>query len=163
MSGEGYWANYETGKIFPINEHERFLRETGNAKKIGVPQRVVSMFKKFTPEKDRDKFLMFVMANAPVMRIRGHGNYSSFEYSSHSRREPLSVIWEYGKKNLGPMSGMNIINFATKENVQMSFQEFEENMQSGGYDAVMRVASAMTINKSMVAELLKLSKELLRQ
>ena len=163
MQGEGYWANYDTGKIFPIDEHERWLRTPGNAKKLGLSPKVISMFKSFRVEKDRDKFLMFVVAHAPVIRIRGHGYSTTFEYSSHSKREPLDVIWKYGKQNFGEASGLYIVNFATHESVQMSYQEFEDNMQSGGYDKVMRAASEMVIHKRIAIELLALSKELLRE
>ena len=159
---EGYWINYGNGKVFPIDEHERWLRTPGNAKKLGLPANVLAMFKKFKPEKDRDKFLLFVMQHADVMRARGHGNYISFEYASSSRQQPMDAIWEFGKENLGPFSSLNIVNFATKENTQIMFQEFEELMQSGGYESVMRVASRkMSMNKRIAIELLALSKELL--
>jgi hypothetical protein len=159
----GYWINYDRERTFQADEHESWLRSSGNAKKLGVPPNVISMFDKFKPMRDRDKFLMFVMQHAPIMRVRGHGDYMTFEYNSRSRREPLDAIWMFGKKNLGPFSTMLMVNFATKENTQMSFQEFEENMQSDGYEAVMRVASRkIFINKRLAAELLALSKELLR-
>lgn len=79
---EGYWVNYRSGKEFVIREHEQWIREPKNAKKLGLSANVIKSFSKFKAVKDRDKFLLFVMKNAPVMRIRGHGNYASFEYSS---------------------------------------------------------------------------------
>lgn len=160
---EGYWINYSNGKVFLIDEHEQWLRSPGNAKKLGVPQSVIAMFKKFKPVIDRDKFLLFVMQHAPVMRARGHGSHISFEYASHTRQEPLDAILMFGRKNLGPLSNLYIVNFATKETAQMTFQGFEENMDRSGYEGVMRVAAIkLSMNKRIIAELLALSKELLK-
>ena len=159
---EGYWINYGTGKEFPIDEHERFLRTPGNAQRLGVPKAVIAMFGKFKPEKDRDKFLMFVMAKAPVMRVRGHGGYVAFEYSSSSRRDPMDAIWKWGKKNAGPFTSMYIVNFGTKETTSMPYSQFEELMESSGPEAVMRAASRkFSLRKSVARELLRLSKEIL--
>ena len=116
---EGYWINYRTGKEFPVDEHEQWLRSSGNARKLGVPHGVVSMFGNFAPQKARDKFLMFVMANAPVMRARGHGSYATFEYSSRDRQDPMDAVWMWGKRNAGTVHDLRIVNFATKETTEM--------------------------------------------
>ena len=160
---EGYWINYDSGKVFEVDEHEQWIRVSGNAQKLGVPKSVIAMFKNFTPVRDRDKFLLFVMQHAPVMRARGHGEYVTFEYSTRDRSGPMDAIWIWGKKNAGPYTQMSINNFATKENTSITFQVFEETMDSGGYDAVMRVAkvSRFDIRSSIVAALLDISKELL--
>ena len=160
---EGYWANYNTGKIVPVSEHESFIRESGNAKKLGVPDRVIRSFDKFEPIRDRDKFLLFIMQNSPLMRIRGHGDFASFEYSSHNRSDPVDMIWIWGKKNAGPFTGMFISNLATGEQTQLTWQSFEEAMDAGGYDAVMRVAKTVSnpIRRKIASELLALSKKLL--
>jgi hypothetical protein len=160
---EGYWINYRTDRVFPVDEHEQFIREPGNAKRLGVPDSVMRAAGKFEPVKDRDKFLLFLVQNAPVMRARGHGNYVSFEYASHSRQEPLDAIWIWGKENAGPFTQMNISNLATGENTQMYYQQFEQAMDEGGYDAVMRAASVQPVRRKIAAELLKLSKQILRQ
>lgn len=162
---EGYWINYATSKTFDINEHEMWLRVPGNAKKLGLPREVIGMFRNFKPVVDRDKFLMFVMKHAPVMRVRGHGTTVAFEYNSTSRRDPMDAIWIFGKENLGPFSTLYIVNFATNEKVEILFQNFEEAVDTGGYDAVMRVAKVqkLSIKKNVVAALLQLSKELLKQ
>ena len=158
---EGWWINYRTGKSFEINEHERWLRELGNAGKLGVPSSVVAMFGKFISEKDRDKFLLFVMQNAPVMRVRGHGSYASFEYSSRERQAPMEAVAEWGGRNAGPFTSLNIVNFATKEDVQTTWQDFERTMDEGGAEAVLRVAGKVEMRAGVVRELLRLSKELL--
>jgi len=158
---EGYWLNFRTGKIFDIDDHERWLRTPGNAKKLGVPDSVISMFKKFRPVEDRDKFLLFVMSRAPIMRIRGHGDYVTFEYNSRLRQEPLEAIWLFGKENAGPFTTFNIVNFATNESVTMRFHELEEQMESGGVESILRVAKRFRLKNGVVRELLKISKEIL--
>jgi hypothetical protein len=161
---EGYWLNYNNGKEFEIDEHEQWIRTPGNAKKLGVPANVIAMFGKFKPAIDRDKFLLFVMKNAPVIRARGHGSVISFEYNSRDRQAPMDSILVLAEKFAGPLSQLYIVNFATKETTQMSFQEFDRIMNSQGAEAVMRAASMrrFSMKNSIVRELLKISKEILR-
>lgn len=161
---EGYWLNYRTGKEFEIDEHEQWIRTPGNAKKLGVPQNVIEAFSKFRPVTDRDKFLLFVLKNAPVIRARGHGGYIAFEYNSRERQSPLESIWALAKQHAGPFSQLYIVNFATKETVQMSFQQFEETMDRDGVEGLMRVATIrrFSVKKAIARELLEISKEILK-
>jgi len=160
---EGYWANYRTGRMVPVNEHEEFIREPKNAKKMGVPDNVIKAFGRFRPRQDRDKLLLFIMQHAPLMRIRGHGDFASFEYSSRDRSDPMDTIWMWGKQNAGPFTGILISNFATGEKTQLTWENFERAMDEGGYDAVMRVAKTPSapVRRKVAAELLALSKKLL--
>jgi len=160
---EGYWINYRTGKVFIVNEHEQWLRKKGNAKKLGLRANVVRAFDEFEPGRDRDKFLLFVMQNAPVMRVRGHGNYVSFEYASRSRRDPIDAIWSWAEDNAGPFTELFIVNFATREKTTMYFKDFEEAMDRGGAEAVMRAASVrkFSVRRKIAEELLVLAKKLI--
>jgi hypothetical protein len=153
---EGYWINYKNGKVFNIVEHETWLRRRGNAKKLGVPPNVIRAFSEFEPVRDRDKFLMFIMQHAPVMRVRGHGNYVSFEYASRDRSAPLEAIWDWAMDNAGPYTLLYIVNLVTKEKTQIYYQDFEIAMGDGGARAVMRAAS---VEKIVIIE--KIAKELL--
>lgn len=159
---EGYFINYNNGKVIQVEEHETWLRTQGNAKRLGVPDNVMRAASKFKPIRDRDKFLMFIMQNSPIMRMRGHGDYVTFEYASHDRQDPMDAIWLWGKKNAGPYTQIYINNLETGENTQTRFEQFEELMDSGGAEAVMRAASVQPIRRKIVAELLELSKQLLR-
>jgi len=160
---EGYWINYQTAKQFPIDEHERWLRKKGNAKKLGVPQRVIDGFGEFEPVKDRDKFLLFVMQHAPVMRVRGHGNYATFEYASRRERAPMEAIWLWGMENAGPRTGMYIVNFATNDKMSTYWDKFDEAMNEGGASQVMRVASTtkMRWKEEVARDILALSRRLI--
>jgi len=159
---DGFWINYRTGKEFDIDEHETWIRRPGNAKKLGIPSKVQKAFPEFTIVKDRIKFVMFLMQHAPIMRVRGHGNYVTFEYSSRSRNDPMDSIWLWGLKNAGPFTGMYIVNFATGEKTNIYWRDFKEAMESGGAEAVMRVAADRTEifewNKKVATELLDLSR-----
>jgi hypothetical protein len=161
---EGYWINFRTGKTFEVHEHEQWIRDVKNAKKLGVSASTIGLFGNFVPGKDRDKFLVFIMQHNSVMRARGHGSYVAFEYASRERQDPMDAILLFGKQNLGPFSTLTISNFATKENTQMSFQQFEEEMDSGGAEAVLRIAGAtqrIVFNRRIARELLAISKLLL--
>ena len=161
---EGYWLNYKTGKEFSIDEHERWLRRGNNAKKLGLPKRVIDAFSEFEPVKDRDKFLTFVMQHAPVMRVRGHGNYITFEYASRRRNDPIDAIWMWGLKNgAGPFTGLYVVNFATGEKTSMYWKDFKEAMDEGGASEVMRVATVEPFQwqEKLASELLDLSRKLI--
>lgn len=138
---EGYWINYATNKEFPISEHETWVRQVENAKKLGIPKSVIDKFGKFKYQDDRDKFLVYLMNHAPVMRVRGHGGYTTFEFASHSRRDPMDSIYMWAMKNAGDYTQLNIVNFATHESVAMYWKDFKETADREGYDGVLRAAS----------------------
>lgn len=161
---DGFWVNYDTGKAFPIGEHETWLREAGNAKKLGLRPSLIAMFGNFKPVKDRDKFLLFVMNNAPVMRVRGHGAFVTFEYASSDKQGPMDAIWSWCRRNgAGPMTNLQIVNFKDGQRNVVPFSDFEEAMRGGGYNEVMRVASSnnFRIRKMFARELLRLAKEVI--
>ena len=111
---DGFWINYKNPEvIYEIHEHERWIRTPGNAKKLGVPKAVIAMFNKFQPEKDRDKFLTFVMLNAPVMRARAHGIYVTFEYVNNTDALPLKAVKKWCNKFAGPVLFLRIVNLKT--------------------------------------------------
>ena len=160
---EGYWINYRTGKEFPIDEHERWLRKPGNAKKLGLPDRVADAISGFEPVKDREKMILFVMQHAPVMRARGHGNYVTFEFASRRRQDPMDAIWMWGLSNAGDYTGLYIVNFATGEKTSIYWKDFKDAMDIGGAEAVMRAASteSMSLGVKVAVELLDLSRRLI--
>lgn len=157
---EGYWVNYRTGKEIPIYEHEDWIRTPGNAKKLGLPAALIKSFDKFRPKRDRDKFLLFIMKNAPVMRVRGHGNFVSFEYGSSNDKRPLDAVWSFLDDYAGPFTGVRIVNFQKGKKVDTNFQEFQNTMAEYGPGSFMRVASREIRVKSCIArELLALARE----
>ena len=157
---EGYWINYAgAGKEVPVDEHEVYLRYPGNARKLGVPPKIIAQFGDFKPVVDRDKFLIFVMHNAPLMRVRGHGGMVTFEYASSSRSGPMDAIMEWCGKNCGPFTQLNIVNLASGENTQLTYQDFLDAEDRGGHDAVMRVGSvSVELQRKIAKELLRIAK-----
>lgn len=160
---EGWWINYQTSKTFRIHEHETWIREGNNAKKLGIPLTIIKSFAKFRPVKDRDKFLLFLLKQCPVMRVRGHGSYVTFEFSTRSRKAAVEEIWLWGQENAGPFTMMNIINFATGEQIQLPFRTVDEQMEKNGVEGVLRAASIQerfSIKPAIVRELVRISEEL---
>lgn len=146
---EGYWINYETMQTFPIHEHEEWIREEDNARQLGVSENVISMFDDFEFQKDRLAFLSFLMKNAPIMRVRGHGAYMTFEYATRSRK-PVEAAWLFGLENAGPFSTMVINNLETGEQTAMKFQEMQKIMDTSGPEGIMRAATSFSFNENIL-------------
>ena len=158
---EGYWINYKTDKEFLIQEHSYWITEGNNAIKLGLSPAMAKNLRKFKLPDERDKLLIYVLKNAPVMRVRGHGGYVTFEYSSHNRTDPLDSIVMWAKRNgAGALTVLNIVNMATNEWTSMTWKEFQKNIDSDGYESIMRAAS--NANKKIVKELLAMAKSILR-
>lgn len=119
---EGYWGNYITGEIFLIDEHELWLRRERNADKLGVPQAVQRRFKDYVTKEDRNQFLPFIFAHAPVMRFRGHGSDVTMEFACTDWAKPLELIRKWCEANAGPLLGLKIVNFATDEIVETTWE-----------------------------------------
>lgn len=126
---DGYWGNYLTGDIFLIDEHEMWVRRESNADKLGIPQAVQKKFKQFAVKEDRDRLLPFIFASAPVMRFRGHGSYVTMEFNCADWTMPLELVRKWCKANAGPLSGLNIVNFATNEVIETTWENFERDKQ----------------------------------
>ena len=123
---EGYWGNYETGKIFLIDEHEMWIRRGNNASKLGIPSTVQRKFKEFMVKEDRDRLLSFIFAHAPVMRFRGHGHYVTFEFNCADWTKPLALVRQWGDANAGVLLGLLIVNFATDEAIESTWESFKQ-------------------------------------
>lgn len=160
---EGWFINYATGKKFLIHEHETWIREPKNAKKLGIPPSAAKIFTKFKPVVDRDKFLLYLMQQFPIMRVRGHGSYISFEFNSHSRQSAMESVLMFGKEYAGPFTTMNVVNFATGEKVEMPFVTFEELMDTNGAEGVLRAASQVTVKTSILRELVSMAADILAE
>ena len=122
---QGWWGNYATGKLFLIDEHERWIRRGINALDLGVPSAMRNTIPSYKEVDDRDKLIFDLMRNASVMRVRGHGAYATFEFSSESWLEPLQLILKWGQHNAGSHLGLKIVNFAKKESVFVLYKDFE--------------------------------------
>ena len=109
---EGFWINYRTEREFPIHEHELWVRVPENARDLGIPKRVFQIaINQFTQGKDRNEFIRFLLRNAPVMRVRGHGEYVTFEFDHANDLAPKKAIARFRRKYLGPMTGLKVVNF----------------------------------------------------
>jgi hypothetical protein len=78
-----------------------------------VPAKVIRQFGRFRPEADRERFLVFVMRHSPVMRVRGHGSFVTFEYWARTDGKAVKqAVRRFAKRFLGPMTGLNVVNLA---------------------------------------------------
>lgn len=128
---DGFWINYETEKVFLIDEHEMWLRAGNNASKLGVSKLLQKEFDTFTPKEDREKFLLFIMSRAPIMRVRGHGAYWTFEFSSKLVQKPLDAIYLFCKDRAGDMTQLIINNFAKKDSTNEIWKLFKDKYEAG--------------------------------
>ena len=113
---EGWWVNYETGRYVALKcrglDHEGIIRNPENQQWLGLSLSVIHNIYRFKPVQDRDSLLLHIMKATPLMRIRGHGAYVTFEFSSDEEYQPLEAIRRWVKKNAGPMTVLNIVNFS---------------------------------------------------
>ena len=123
----GYWGNYRTSQIFLIDEHELWIRRGNNADKLGIPQVVQKRFKDYVIREDRDRFLLFIFAQAPVMRFRGHGNSVTMEFNCVDWGLPLELVLKWGNANAGQLLWLIIVNFATGEAIQSNWESFKRD------------------------------------
>ena len=121
---EEYWANYKASSVYPIHEHEQWIREPANAKTLGIPLCLMNFaLGKFRTGDDRDAFLRFLMKGAPIMRVRGHGVMVTFEYHAKAEQKPMSMIHKLGAQWFGPYTLVNIFNFATDVSTQVHWAD----------------------------------------
>lgn len=127
---EGYWINFENNLVFQVDDHERWLRRNVNAEKIGVLFRIIDLFDKFTPVEDRYEFLLTVIANAPIIRVRGHGAYITFEFCSEETGKVFNVILRFCLEvEAGEYTELHMVNFANTTVIDLMFHEFNSLMQ----------------------------------
>ncbi|MEI7902725.1 MAG: hypothetical protein WCK89_20955 [bacterium] len=120
---DGFWINYRTGQVFVIDEHERWIRDEANARMLGVPERVIARFYDFKPSVDRDRFLLFVMKTAPVMRVRGHGVTVTLEFWARFKSKPMNAVRLWAEKNAGPLTLLNICNLSRGTCVRVPYPD----------------------------------------
>jgi len=160
---EGYWINYEAGKVFPIEEHETWVRNKANAKKLGIPDSAFKQFPKFKVVTDREAFLIFLMKEAPVMRVRGHGIDTTFEYYNRQCGDALEAIRQFAQDYGGPYSTLNIHNLATGELTSVVQNEFMELMDRGCEEVIRASLKYSRQGRQIVRALLKTAKILLEK
>lgn len=140
---EGAWINSITGQSEWIDEHARYMQRGGPAlEKLGLPQSVWDSMQEYRADfsgPGREAICILAMG-AGFIRMRGHGNSWTFEYTISSKRA-LPVIKTFLEKYAGPLTFMSIHNLATKEVTEMNYTNFMELMSEDyGDERIMRVA-----------------------
>jgi hypothetical protein len=115
----GLWINWRhPRRVFQVGDHQVWIRDPHNASRLGVDAEVMDRFKDYPyihgDEQARAVFLRFVMQNAPVMRIRGHGDHITFEYHASTdadvERAYRCVRWFCRRAGVGKLMGLRIVN-----------------------------------------------------
>lgn len=108
---DGYWINYATGHVEAISEHQTDLRRWEVAERLGVSEGVHEALLGIG---DRTAFLLHAYEHAPLMRVRGHGLYCTFEFNCPAPEAPYREILRFAGKILGPAMLLRVVNFAEK-------------------------------------------------
>ncbi|MFT5241723.1 MAG: hypothetical protein ACI9X0_002710 [Kiritimatiellia bacterium] len=103
----GYWLRGT--KHVQIRDHEQDMRgDASIAKHLGISAKVVRQFSEL--HSDREGFLMAIMAATDVVRVRGHQEYSTFEYHAEDDTKALRSIRRFADDCLCDTSMLKIVN-----------------------------------------------------
>ena len=122
---DGYWVNYATLYWEMITEHETWIRDEDNARRIGVPPEVFEHFREYVPHDDRVPMLTRLLDSTPLMRIRGHGVSITFEFSNPDPKFPLQALVFWCEECAGEQNMLVIRNFATGREHHVRWSEFD--------------------------------------
>lgn len=131
MIRDGFWLNYATMKWQTITEHETWIRNQKNADRIGVPQAIFARFSSYVPHDDRIPFLTWLLEVTPLLRIRGHLNSITFEFSDPDECAPLQGIVRWCRHCAGDFNLLVIRNFATGQERQVLWRDLQEANKQG--------------------------------
>ncbi len=136
MKGDGWFIRY--GKkvvIEPVDDHERFLRATGENKRrlqrLGLSKDLIQQIPRIGLQ--REAFLSLILANSSLIRVREHGRcYVSFEYWAGQNDEVFRAIMSWCKfVGAGDMLLLSICNLKTKEIFRPLVLVFIASMRQG--------------------------------
>ncbi len=148
MNRDGYWLNYRTGRAFLIDEHEKWLRRSNHAKELGLSNHAIRLFSKFKPVEDRYEFLLTVIVNAPIIRVRGHDTYITFEFCSEGIDKVFNAIWRFCLEVglPGDFSGLKIVNFFDQKAYVLKFMQFNEMMMKKQMKSILKMGVRFKIS-----------------
>ncbi len=149
MNKDGYWLNYRTGRAFLIDDHRKWLYRGNNAKELGISNNAVRLFSKYKPIDDRYAFLLEILMQSPVIRVRGHKTYHTFEFHSKDIAKVFNAIWRFclGEGFAGDFSGMHIVNFHDQIMYNMIFHDFNEMMMKKQMKSILEMGVKFKISK----------------
>jgi len=139
---DGWFMNYSTGRLVGIAEHEQDIRKPDTAKQLSVPGKVFRGFEKYTVGTDRRRFLLDLMQQVPLMRIRGHGLYVTFEYwSVNGDDKPFAAVGEWASRYAGPALLLNVSNLATRRNLKVNAMLWGDFVKGKGKGVTVQVTA----------------------
>lgn len=125
---DGYWINYKKKEIYRIDEHQRWITRAGNAKMVGIDDK----FYDKSLEMDRETLILSVLAKYPMMRVRGHGEYVTFEFNSEDIDLVSDIIFQFcEREEIGEGVIINIFNFKTNKRFNCRMDDLSRSVNSG--------------------------------
>jgi hypothetical protein len=123
---EGAWINVATGRYEWITEHCDWMKNSMNAKKIGLPDNVFETIKDMPNDYQgpKRKQILLTIMDAGFIRLRGHGSYIAIEFTV-STKKALSACEPLLKQVCGPLTLLRFNNLSTNENVEATYREVE--------------------------------------
>jgi hypothetical protein len=109
----GYWLRGT--KHIQIHDHEQDMRGDHSivAKHLGIPAKVVKEASE--SHGDREGFLIAVMIAADAVRVRGHQEYTTFEYHAKDDTKALKAIRKFCIDCMCDESLLKIVNLKDLE------------------------------------------------
>jgi hypothetical protein len=79
MKFEGWFLRSDTGEFITIHEHRMWIETPENARKVGVPERIIAQYPEWRG-RDRNDFLRWLFSQCQhLTRVRDHGVFLTFE------------------------------------------------------------------------------------
>lgn len=159
---DGYWINYETGIVAQVDEHETWLRRGNNSDIMNVSLPTQNAFSEFEAIIDRNKFLLFVMANSKLMRVRGHGVEFTFEFSEDDIKKPFAAIYLFCVDFAGYRTNLVINNFDvnSQNTININWKQFKEAHENDDRLTIKNYAMPLQILPAFENYLIKIPEKL---
>ena len=122
---EGYFLNINTGKAYPVRNHEMAIREKEFATKIGIKDSLFQQFPEYEPVKDREAFLRWILSKVPIIRVRGYGVWVGIQWGCGSDKQAFEAIRKWGRKVCGPCLMLRMCNIKTGKQYNSFWLLFE--------------------------------------
>ena len=132
---EGAWINAHTGAWSWISEHASWIQNPENARSLGMTDEVHALLAAIPWDFNGPgrKAILRVAMDAGFIRVRGHGESVTFEFTlppSVAIRAALPFM----AKHFGPLTGCVFTNLNTGTSIGYSYRELLGVMELFGAD-----------------------------
>jgi hypothetical protein len=140
MTKEGYWIT-DKDRRHEVYDHAQWASERGLVDKDLNPHN----------DKDRVQILLQVM-NKGWIRVRGHGNSITFEFSKNTDSALWSIYLFLEKTGMaGPYTQLIVNNLRTKDMIDVPYDGFKKAMKSD--EVLMREGLKYNYDEKFIARI----------